>query len=139
MDNLPKGFITVDKAIELIEKDTRKVPVVDTRFMVRNYNYIREGGNFTIPLLKRNDDGKIVNIGNTWVHFDDEEMAWKFRGALKRHYKEVAGREINENPVHSYDTAYDSEKNTPALITVNKKPFTKAGEDLGSGSQEVQG
>ena len=139
MDNLPKGFITVDKAIELIEKDTRKVPVVDTSFMVRNYNYIREGGNFTIPLLKRADDGKIVNIGNTWVHFDDEEMAWKFRGALKRHYKEVAGREVNETPVHSYTTAYDSEKDSPALITVNKKPFTKAGEDLGSGNQEVQG
>lgn len=139
MDNLPKGFISVDKAIELIEKDTRKVPVIDTWFMVRNYNYIREGGNFTIPLLKRADDGKIVNIGNTWVHFDDEEMAWKFRGALKRHYKEVAGREINESPVHYYDTAYDSEKTSPALITVNKNPLTKAGEDLGSGNKEVQG
>ena len=139
MDNLPRGFITVDKAIELIEKDTRKVPVVDTAFMVRNYNYIREGGNFTIPLLQRDGEGKIVKIGETFCHFDDEEMAWKFRGALKRHYRDVAGRDIDENPVRSYDTAYDSEKNSPALITVNKKPLTKAGEDLGSGNKEVQG
>lgn len=137
--SVPEGFVSVDDAIKLIEKDTRKIPVVDTAFMVRNYNYTRVGGNFTIPLLQRDSSGRIIKKGETFVQFPDEESLYRFRGALKRHYKEVSGgMEVNENRVRSFSTAIDPEENPTGRITVNKKPMTKAGESLGSGAKTVK-
>lgn len=131
--NLPKGFITIDDALALMEADTRTNPVVDTSFMMRHYTYSRTGGNFTIPLLARDAQGKIYRKGETFIHFEGEEDLWKFRGALKRHYKALAGKEIDENPVRHISTAVDPEKNPQGRPIPNDKPITKAGQDLGSG------
>lgn len=133
---LPKGFISVDDAIKLIESDTRQNPVVDIDRMIRNFTYIEVDHNFNIFLLDRDKDGKIIKIGETPTHFFNNYDVERFKHALTSHYRELSGREFEENITRSLSTTID-DANPAGHIVKQEKPMTQSGEFLGSGNPSL--
>lgn len=133
------GFITVDEAIALIEKDDRKNAVVDTRFLLRNLPYLRVNGNYNIKLLTRDDAGKIIDNGSAFVQIATEWDRSRLEHAIVKHYSDVTGREINPETIglRSMTTAKDEDDNPTGVLKRNKKPMTKYGDSTNGGSKEV--
>lgn len=92
-------FISIDDAIRLIDKDTRKDPVVDVDYMVNASPYIRVNGNFTIKLLTRAADGRIVENGVKFVQIASEWDKSRLKHAIFEHYKNATGKEIIEESI----------------------------------------
>lgn len=139
--NLPPGFVTVERAIELIESDTRKDPVVDTEFLLNNLPYLRADFNYNIKLLKRDDSGKIVDNGNVFVAIETDWDKAKLEHAITEHYKQMSGKDIDAKNIgiRYITTENDDSLDNAAKIRVNDKPMTKVGDKLGGGTKEVQG
>lgn len=69
---LQPGFVTVQRAIELIQEDTRENAVVDLQFLVNNIPYMKVKQNFNIRLLKTTSDKKVVRNGSVMVTLMNE-------------------------------------------------------------------
>lgn len=131
-NGLPRGFITIEEAIRLIESDTRKDPVVDTQFLLNNIPYLKLGQNYNIKLLTRADDGKIVENGNKYVQIITERDLVNLREAIGDHYKAVTGRLVDTNAIglRRMTAVSDDEKNPMARNIVNTESKIKYGDEL---------
>lgn len=131
-NGLPRGFITIQQAIELIESDTRRDPVVDTAFLLRNIPYLKLGQNYNIKLLTRDDDGRIVENGSKYVQILTERDLVNLREAIGDHYKLVTGRNVDTNSIglRRMTTVSDDEKNPAAKNIVNEESKIKFGDEL---------
>lgn len=69
---LMPGFITVERAIELIKEDTREKARVDLQFLVNNIPYMKVKQNYNIRLLKTEEDGRVVRDGTVYVTLYNE-------------------------------------------------------------------
>lgn len=129
---LPASFITVEEAVDLINQDTRTEATVDTDFMIAGLPYLRVGGNFNVRLMKTDGSGRAVYNGEKYVYIESEYQLAMLEHAIVEHYKKATG-DFNFDPnnkVRSLSTAVDDEENPQANIVVQKKPMTKAGEDI---------
>lgn len=133
-NGLPRGFITIQQAIALIESDTRKDPVVDTQFLLNNIPYLKLGQNYNIKLLTRDDNGNIVENGNKYVQILSERDLVNLREAISDHYKNVTGRVVDSNSIglRRMTTVSDDEKNPTARNMVNEESKIKYGDELSS-------
>lgn len=133
-------FISIDDAIRLIDKDTRKDPVVDVDYMVNASPYIRVNGNFTIKLLTRAADGRIVENGVKFVQIASEWDKSRLKHAIFEHYKNATGKEIIEESIglKSLTTTIDEDKNPSGMLRAMDKPMTKLGDSTNGGSQVVE-
>lgn len=131
---LSKGFIPVDKAIELIKKDTRDDATVDLAYMVKNIHYIQDNKNFRIPLMK-SDENKIAHrVGSVFVFIQTAYQKEALKQAIREMFKERTNRDISpEGKTYNKTTVQDDEYNAGARIKANPNPQTKAGDDLGRG------
>ena len=134
-NNLPTGFISVEKAIELIQSDTRSNAKVDTAFLLRNLPYLRVDGNYTIKKLKH-ENGKVVEDGEEFVQIDSDYHRAMLEHAIVDHYKMVTGHDIDPEQIgiKKLSTAVDDEQNPQGRITRNKNSKTKIGDSLVSGA-----
>lgn len=128
---LAPGFISVEDAIDLINSDTRSDAKVDIEFMVAGLPYLRVGGNFNIRQMKHKN-GIAEYDGEKYVYIESEYQLAMLEHAIVEHYKKLSGN-MNfdpKNQVRSLSTAVDDEENPQANIVAQKKPMTKAGEDI---------
>ena len=133
-DNLPNGFIKVEDAIKLINEDSRTDAKVDTKFLVSGLPYLRVGGTYNIRLMKHKD-GKAVYNGEKFVQIANEYEKSMLEHAIVEHYKAMSGNvnfkyDAENAPTRSLSTAVDDEENPSGKIVRQKKPMTKAGEDI---------
>lgn len=129
--NLPPGFITIEEAIELINSDSRSDAKVDTAFLLAGLPYLRLGGTYNIRLMKHQNGVPVYN-GEKFVLLESEYQMAMLEHAIVEHYKEMSG-DVDYDPnniVRSLSTAIDDEENPQANIVKQKKPMTKAGEDI---------
>lgn len=138
--NLPRGFISIEEAIKLIESDTRKDAKVDTSFLLRNLPYLRTDGNYTIKKLRHDKEtGRVVSNGEVFVMITSDYEKEMLKHAIVEHYRNVTGRTIDPDNIglRSLTTTVDEETNLGAAIIHNDKPTIKPGEDLGTGTRNI--
>ncbi len=138
--NLPRGFISIEEAIKLIESDTRKDAKVDTSFLLRNLPYLRTDGNYTIKKLRHDKEtGRVVGNGEVFVMITSDYEKEMLKHAIVEHYRNVTGRTIDPDNIglRSLTTTVDEETNLGAAIINNDKPTIKPGEDLGTGTRNI--
>lgn len=146
---LSKGFIPVQQAIKLIQKDTRDDAVVDLDYLANNISYIQDNKNFRIPLVRNANEDDIkafkakypgirprptVRVGSANVYIASAYEKEILRQAIKDAFKERTNREIaSEGRTYNKTTVQDDENNAGARLMNNPNPTTKAGDDLGRG------
>lgn len=131
---LSKGFIPVDKAIELIKKDTRNKATVDLSWMANNRNYIQENKNFRIPLMESDKRGYAHRVGSVYVFISSAYEKESLKQAIRDAFKARTNIELNaEGETYNKSTVQDDEYNSKAEIVRNPNPTTKPGDDLGRG------
>lgn len=133
-NNLPKGFISVEDAIKLINEDSRTDAKVDIKFLVKGLPYLRVGGTYNIR-LKKHDNGKARYDGEKFVLIASEYERAMLEHAIVEHYKVASGNfdfqyDTENAPTRSLSTAVDDEENPSGRIVKQKKPMTKKGEDI---------
>lgn len=130
---LSPGFITIDEAIKLINKDTRNKATVDLAYMVRNIHYIQEFKNFRIPLMESDEHGYAHKKGSTYVFIASSYEKEILKHAIRDAFKKRTGEDVNENSVHNKTTVYDPENNTlnaGKAIQKNPNPQRKSGDSI---------
>lgn len=127
---LSPGFITIDEAINLINKDTRDKATVDLAWMANNIDYINEFKNFQIPLMESDEKGYAHKKGKAYVYVATAYEKETLKHAIRTAYKNRTGRDANVDAVHDRTTVYDPEHNTTAHIKSSPNPNTQKGEGL---------
>lgn len=127
---LTPGFITIDEAINLINKDTRDKATVDLAWMANNIDYINEFKNFQIPLMYSDEKGYAHRDGESYVYVATAYEKELLKHAIRQAYKTRTGREANVDKVHNRTTVYDPEYNTGSKITTSPNPNTEKGAAL---------
>lgn len=127
---LSPGFITIDEAINLINKDTRDKATVDLAWMANNIDYINEFKNFRIPLMESDDNGFAHKKGNAYVYVATAYDKETLKHAIRVAYKARTGKEANVDAVHDRTTVYDPEHNTTSHIKKSPNPNTQKGAGL---------
>lgn len=131
-NNLPNGFVTIDEAIKLINEDKPTDAKVDIEFMVARLPFMRLNGTFNIRLMKTDPEKGAIYDGEKYVLFESEYQIAMLEHAIVEHYKKVSTNK-NFDPTQvtrSLSTAIDDEENPQGNIVKQKKPMTKAGEDI---------
>lgn len=100
---LPKGFLSFDEALKLVQAETRENPRVDISRLVRNIKWLEARHNFTIFFVTR-EDGKIKSNGNRPVQIANEYEATTLEHAIREKYKELARREAPTNEIRKIST-----------------------------------
>ena len=132
-NNLPKGFISVEEAIALIQKDSRTNATVDVAFLVKNLPWLEKNHNFTIKLL-RHENGKVVENGVKYVFISTDYQKELLKHAIVQHYTDLSGREIDPDAIgiRKISTAVDSDKNPQGRPMKNTDSTTKIGDTITS-------
>lgn len=130
---LPKGFITIEEAVKLINSDSRKEAKVDTRWLVKHIDWIEEKHNFRIPLMKTTDKNTVVQTGNRYVEivtsFDKELM----KKTIRDHYRDMVGHEYDAPVTKAVSTVADDEQSGGAVRPRKAKSIAKEGAVIGTG------
>lgn len=144
--NLPKGFITVEDAVELIKKSTRKVPVVDMDYIRDSYNWIETGKNFRIPLIRMlteeeyieaskrpNRTGRVPDTehtgdANVYVATNYEKELLK--KTIDDKYQELTGHEYRKANVRGVSTVADDAQGRSAVRPHKNKPNLEDGGSI---------
>lgn len=144
-NNLPPGFIEVEKACELIQSDTREKPVVDMDYLVSHTVWIETNHNFRIPKIKmlkpeevrRTKRGKYIeyeNIGDVYVRIDTNYQKELLKKTILDKFKELVGHEYKEVSVRARSTVADDAQGKAAVQPRNNtKPIAKEGAIIGGG------
>lgn len=129
-NNLPNGFISVEGAIALIQKDTRTNATVDVAFLVKNIPWLEKNRNFTIKLL-RHENGKIVENGIKYVAIENDYQKEMLKHAIVQHYKDLSGRDIDPETigVRRITTAVEDD-NPNGRPRVNRTSKTNIGDTI---------
>lgn len=149
---LPEGFIPVEEAIALIQKDKREDAVVDLQFLVNNLPYLKAKHNYNIRLLKTVKDEKtgmpkVVRNGTVYVNlatdYDVQILARAITDAFEARTKVKLN--FDELGVNKITTMIDEEKHitdpagrisNPALRN-NVDSTTQAGADIPKPYEQV--
>lgn len=141
----PSDILTVKEAIDLINSDTPTNPVVNNAKLIRNVEFLkanfRGGGmNYTIFLVKRNKDGKIVPNGVKWVAVTGSRDQTDLEYAITDHYKAVSGRSVDTDSIGLVQQTTVLDKKAGVSDTRprrNKDGKLKLGDELVSGTESV--
>lgn len=143
--NLPPGFVTVEKACELVQSDTREKPVVDMDYLVAHTVWIETNHNFRIPKIRmlkpeevrRTKRGKYIeyeNIGDVYVRIDTNYQKELLKKTILDKFKELVGHEYKEIGVIARSTVADDAQGKAAVQPrANTKPIAKEGAVIGGG------
>lgn len=101
---LPKGFLSYDEALKLIQAETRDNPRVDISRLAKNLKWLEAKHNFSIFMLKRDANGTIVPNGNRPVQIVNDYEKTTLEHVIREKYKELARREYQGEGVHKIST-----------------------------------
>jgi len=135
---LPKGFISVESAIKLIEEGTRSEPTVNMKYLVKSYDFIEKNHNFTIK-LERRDGNKYVENGVRTVFLDSDYSATVLKHAILKNYKRLSGRDYDPelSGFKSISCAVDDD-NPQGRPIINQKTSTKVGDTIVADEKTVE-
>ena len=102
--SLPKGFLSFDEAVKLIQAETRDNPRVDISRLTKNLKWLEAKHNFSIFMLKRDASGQIVPNGNRPVQIANDYEATTLEHIIREKYKELARREYADDGIHKITT-----------------------------------
>lgn len=142
----PSDILTVKEAIDLINSDSPTNRIINNGKLIRNVEFLRSnfrggGMNYTIFLVKKLANGKIVPNGVKFVAVTNRRDQTDLEYAITDHYKAVSGRDIDpdELGLMQVTTAVDeSAGNLDGMArknTAGKK--LKKGDRLRTGSETV--
>lgn len=142
--SLPPGFIPVEDAIALIQKDKREDAVVDLQFLVNNLPYLMKKHRYNIRLLKTVKDEKTgqrktVRNGTVYVFLDTEYDVQILYKAIKEAYEERTKISLAEDVagVNRVTSMIDEEKGMSERIRVNQDSETPVGTDISKPYEQV--
>lgn len=130
---LPKGFLSFQEAVDLIQAETRETPRVDISRLTKNLKWLEAKHNFTIFLLKRDEQGNIVPNGNRPVQIANDYEATTLEHIIRGKYKELARREYTDDGIHKITTMVtDSESGGNAMgqPIANTESEIKVGDNI---------
>lgn len=130
--NLPKGFISIDEAVKLINSDTRSEAKVDTKYLVSHIDWIEEAHNFRIPLMKT-VDGKAIQTGSTYVSIMSTYDKEVIKRAIRNHYRDMVGHEYDAPITKAVSTVADEEQTGGNVTPRKSKAIAKEGAIIGTG------
>lgn len=100
MDNnnrLAPGFITVADAVKLVNSDTMAEPKVNISWCAENLSYLAPRHNFTIKLVKKTPEGKVVSNGNTQTYIENDYDKVILEKAILDKFRELTNRDYTRN------------------------------------------
>lgn len=130
---LSPGFITVTEAIEMINNETRENPRVDISRLAENLEYLAPRHNFTIFLIKKGADGKIVSNGNKPIYISNEYDKTLVEHAIVSKFEELSRQKYNKDKVRKISTSVtdaDSGGNAQGRPVINQGSDIKVGDNL---------
>ena len=130
---LPKGFLSIEDAVKLIQSDTRADAKVDTKKLVQSMIWIEEAHNFRIPLMKTTSDKKVVRNGSRYVYVATSYEKEVLKKAIRDHYRDMVGRDYAAPTVKSVSTVADEEESGGNVTPRRRKPIAKEGAIVGTG------
>lgn len=130
---LPKGFISVEEAVKLIQSDSRSDAKVDTKWLVGHIDWIEEAHNFRIPLMKTTSDKKVVGIGSRYVSIMTSYEKEFLKKAIRDHYRDMVGHEYDVPVTKAVSTVADEEQSGGAVRPRKSKSIAKEGAVIGTG------
>ena len=144
-NNLAPGFVTVDKACELIKSDTRENPVVDMDYLVSRIKWIETAHNFRIPKIRRlkpeevyrTKRGKVIDyetIGNVYVYIATNFEKELLRKTILDKFRELVGHEYKEQTIKAMSTVADDAQGKAAVQPRTNKPIAKEGAVISEGT-----
>ena len=142
---LPSGFITVEDAIALIQKDRRDDATVDLQFLVNNIPYLQTKRTYGIRLMKTVEDEKTkrrkaVRAGTSYVTLQTDYDKQVLLRAITDAYKERTNIALSEDSfgVNHVTTMIDQETGTTSgQPRVTTAQLTKAGDDISRPYEKV--
>lgn len=132
-NRLSPGFVTVDAALEMINAETREEPNVDISRLAENIEYLAPRHNFTIFLIKRNKDGKIVPNGNKPIYIANDYEKTLVEHAIITKFEELSRLKYNGEKVRKISTSVtdaDSGGNSQGRPIANLASEIKVGDNI---------
>lgn len=149
---LPNGFISVDDAVALINSDKRDDAKVDTQWLAGHIDWIEEAHNFRIPIVRfatkaeidaqmkatpgRRPNG-LINLGSKYVQINTSFEKELLKKAIRDHYREMAGREYEQETTRGISTVMDEETGGSERPRKTKRTIAKEGETIGTGGSRT--
>lgn len=142
---LSPGFVEIEKAVELINSDTRENPVVDMDYLIGHTVWIESNHNFRIPKIRRlapeevhrTKRGKVIeyeNIGDVYVYIATNFEKELLKKTIYDKYRELVGHEYKEAGVKARSTVADDAQGRAAVQPRNNtKPIAKEGAVISGG------
>lgn len=124
---LPKDFLSLEKAVELINSDTRSDAKVDTKWLIHHIDWIEEAHNFRIPLLKTTQDKKLVRTGSRYVEIRTSYDKEVLKKTIRDHYRDLVGREYEAPKTRAVSTVADEEQGGGTVRPRKSKSIAKEG------------
>lgn len=128
---LPKGFLSIGEAVDLINSDTREEAKVDMKWLVYHLDWIEEAHNFRIPLLKTKD-GKLLKCGSKFVQVMSSYDKEVLKKAIRDHYRDLVGHEYQAQNVRAVSSVSDDTV-AGGVRPRKSKPIAKEGQVIGTG------
>lgn len=141
---LRPGFVTVQRAVELIQEDTADNAVVDLQFLVNNIPYMKVKQNYTIRLLKTTPEKKVERNGSVYVTLMNEYEKQILLKAIQDAYVERTGILVDPATygLNRVTTMIDQEAgNTTGVPRANPQSDIKLKDPIADNAQQqvVQG
>lgn len=138
-NSLRPGFISVQKAIELIQEDTREKAAVDLKFLINNIPYMKVKQNYNIRLLKTAKDGKVERNGSVYVTLMTEYDKQILLKAIQDAYNERTGILVDPAAygLNRVTTTIDQEAgNTTGVPRANNESDIKLKDPIADNTQQ---
>lgn len=151
MDNrkLPKGYIEVEEAVELIKSNTFDKPTVDIKKLANSLDWIEVNHNFAIKkmrLITKEEyaeklkqfpgrrPSELISLGVVTTTLRSAYEVELLKKAIKDNYREVSGRMFDPKNTRGVTTVLDQESGGGARPRSSKKTIAKEGDLIGAGS-----
>lgn len=146
---LPKGFIEVEEAVELIKSNTFDKPTVDIKKLANSLDWIEVNHNFAIKkmrLITKEEyaeklkqfpgrrPSELISLGVVTTTLRSAYEVELLKKAIRDNYREVSGRMFDPKNTRGVTTVMDQESGGGARPRSSKKTIAKEGDLIGSGS-----
>lgn len=146
---LPKGFIEVEEAVELIKSNTFDKPTVDIKKLANSLDWIEVNHNFAIKkmrLITKEEyaeklkqfpgrrPSELISLGVVTTTLRSAYEVELLKKAIRDNYREVSGRMFDPKNTRGVTTVLDQESGGGARPRSSKKTIAKEGDLIGAGS-----
>lgn len=146
---LPKGYIEVEEAVELIKSNTFDKPTVDIKKLANSLDWIEVNHNFAIKkmrLITKEEyaeklkqfpgrrPSELISLGVVTTTLRSAYEVELLKKAIRDNYREVSGRMFDPKNTRGVTTVLDQESGGGARPRSSKKTIAKEGDLIGAGS-----